>query len=463
MSDVRAKRWALVTGAKGQPSRMGAVVEALTAAGLRLAGFLQERHGAGGEGRHTLLRLGGQGTPKRHALARESATADQGELAFCSYAFSADAFALARQWVEEDLPRAEVVVIDGVSKLEAGGGGHALALAHALASDRLVVLRVREDQLFAVVERFALDDAVASLNDESPGALGAFVEAVVAQARQGQVRAGDLDWASHWRGRVLAHRSGVPGSEDAWAGRAGRFAKVAGELSAEPLFSLLGPLLRPDDVVADLGAGVGRHVVELARRTAQVVAVEPSPAMRALLAQRVAAEGLANVTVVAQGWPTPLPVAVDVAFSSHVLYAVEDAAAFLGAMSRAARRLCLVLLGVRPPSSALEGLWRAVRGSPPRPRLPGALEALNLLWQLGAPAELQLVPGSERALVFGDDPEDLVELCHRLHLPPDEEGRRAVRDGLARVAARTPDGRWGVGVTGPNALLVWRPSPQAPR
>jgi SAM-dependent methyltransferase len=131
----------------------------------------------------------------------------------------------------------------------------------------------------------------------------------------------------------------VPG--DRWARRAGRFDRRSREAgAADPLDGAMAAHLRPEDVVIDVGAGAGRHVVALARALRRVVAVEPSAAMRAHLERRVAEEGLDNVEIAPDRWPSARAIAADVVLSVHVLYGVEDAPAFLLAMDAAARRFC---------------------------------------------------------------------------------------------------------------------------
>lgn len=242
---------------------------------------------------------------------------------------------------------------------------------------------------------------------------------------------------------------------DPWEKRAKRFARLADEGRQEWLFDVLGPLLRSGDRVLEIGAGTGRHVPELARRTQWVHAFEPSAAMRAELEAAVAAARLSNVQVSPEAWPPATGVVrADVAFSCHVLYGVEDAAAFLVAMTESARRLCALVLAPRPPMTALADLELAIRAEA-RPRAPGALEAFALLWQLGLPANLQLLPGSGRALRFRSDGDDLLELCHRLGLGDGPEDQARVRAALIQTAPEVEPGLYEVGTQGPHALITW--------
>ncbi|MGB9633644.1 MAG: class I SAM-dependent methyltransferase, partial [Chloroflexaceae bacterium] len=107
-----------------------------------------------------------------------------------------------------------------------------------------------------------------------------------------ELMAGGYDWLETWRRmydqeRAQGEAAMDPAfgcSADYWAHRAGRFAAAA-RRHPQPDSSMewLFPRLRPDDTVLDIGAGTGRYLPHLARRVAHVVAVEPSPAMRAEL------------------------------------------------------------------------------------------------------------------------------------------------------------------------------------
>jgi FkbM family methyltransferase len=74
--------------------------------------------------------------------------------------------------------------------------------------------------------------------------------------------------------------------------------------------------LRPDSVVADIGAGTGYFTVRVARAVPRgtVYAVDIEPAMLAHVAKRASGEGLKNVvTVLATAVTTNVPKPVDVA------------------------------------------------------------------------------------------------------------------------------------------------------
>ncbi len=186
-----APAWALLVGAKGgsRTARLREVIAALGARSVKVGGVVQEpiegtdlRDGyaareVAGTGRATLARRATPGAPD-----------DLSAQVICSFAFDPDALATVRAWVERDARVADVVALDEVSKLEVARAGHHDAVVSALRGPALPLLSVRADQLFAVMERFGLDEPVASLDaadgDEAMAAfVGQLVSAVRARAR----------------------------------------------------------------------------------------------------------------------------------------------------------------------------------------------------------------------------------------------------------------------------------------
>jgi nucleoside-triphosphatase THEP1 len=175
--------WALVVAARGgQRSRAAReVADALLASGLRVGGFVQRTDEVGAGAKVlTVVRLrDGLERPLARPAAQVSADG-----AACSLAFDPAGFAEARAWVDEDVGAAQVLVLDGLGKLELSGEGHRAALDRALGSGAPVVLAVRDDQLVYAVEALGLGDPLASYTDgEGAAAREAFVAAVVTAAR----------------------------------------------------------------------------------------------------------------------------------------------------------------------------------------------------------------------------------------------------------------------------------------
>lgn len=192
--------------------------------------------------------------------------------------------------------------------------------------------------------------------------------------------------ASKWSALVEAHDAQAARLRqfqapfDAWSALVGMF--VPGEVS--PDVQAVLDLAQAGETWLDIGAGGGRISIPLAERVGEVIAVDGSAAMVARLRGEAARRGITNVRALpAAPWPLrSVPLEVDVAFSSHVLYEVMRPVQFLEAMERSARRLCAVLLadeaGGRPPEAA----WLAVHGER-YARLPALGELLELLGARG--------------------------------------------------------------------------------
>lgn len=183
------RRWALIAGAKGAGKSGTAtqIVELLEARGLTVGGVIQEATHEGDE--RVLYRARRLGEPPLAIPLARRGSAPEGArpeavCSFCSFVFDSDAFVEAGRWVREAAARSDVVVIDEVSKLEVSRGGHHDAIEAALGERALVVLVVRADQLFAVVERFGLDDAVATLEIGDDADVEGFAAVVAAAAHE---------------------------------------------------------------------------------------------------------------------------------------------------------------------------------------------------------------------------------------------------------------------------------------
>jgi len=257
--------------------------------------------------------------------------------------------------------------------------------------------------------------------------------------------------------RNQAESATLPGfvaQSDCWSGQAARFA-VAAQRSPQMdgFMSFLLPKLRPGDRLIDIGAGTGRYEPLLAAAVAELLAVEPSPAMRAQLGQRLADEHLTNVRVVADVWPTAEAAACDVAIAAHVLYGVREIEPFLRGMDSAASRACFLLLAFRHPSSFVSPFWERLYGVPRLP-LPGALECLSALYQLGISAQLDLVPITSQ-LSFANQQDALDDLRWRLRAPAQPQYDRQIAAAIAELLMPTDDGRLAPRDMPDQAAVIW--------
>ena len=204
-----------------------------------------------------------------------------------------------------------------------------------------------------------------------------------------------------YRAAVVANRAQVerlrdlvpPAGGDFWVDRAARFRP--GALDAEEMPALEAIAL-PDDVWMDIGAGGGRFALPVARLVAQVIAVEPSAAMRAVLAEAFASEARTNYEVLDLRWPpspseaSQVPV-VDVSLIANVLYDAADVDAFLAAAEAHTRRRCVVITSDRAPSTPDADIWQALYGEALCP-LPALTDFVAVLGALGRRYDITTFP-----------------------------------------------------------------------
>jgi SAM-dependent methyltransferase len=208
-----------------------------------------------------------------------------------------------------------------------------------------------------------------------------------------------------WAARVRANRDQVDqfreaSPSDFYAPVAGMF-RADPRRSDDPTLEVLRSLVRPEDVVLDIGAGGGRYTLPLALATREVIALDPSEGMLNVLRSGREEHHIDNVRVVADRWPATLE-PVDVALISHLGYDVEDIGPFLDAMESVARRMCIAVLLDRPPPTEADRFWPLVHGVE-RAALPALPEFLTLLLARGCLFELRLV---ERAQQTYSEPEE---------------------------------------------------------
>jgi len=259
--------------------------------------------------------------------------------------------------------------------------------------------------------------------------------------------AGGYDWLDVWQRMYDAERTQAEAvteaafsqQADCWAPRAQQYTTVV-QRTPQPdgLMQRLLPHLRPEDTVLDVGAGTGRYVPILARTVARVIAVEPSPAMRAQLEQHIVAEGLDNVEVIAATWPPATLPRADIVLSAHVVYSVREIGPFLQAMDAAAGRACYLFLMARHMNELFSPFWERFHGQV-RFLLPTALETLNVLHQLGLPANMELLPRNQQ-LTFLDADEALDDIRRRLRLAPNPERDAAIRAAIKELLVQHADG-----------------------
>lgn len=269
-----------------------------------------------------------------------------------------------------------------------------------------------------------------------------------------------IDFIERWRRIVEARRQQTDAAygrlgrstSDYWARRADRFAAFSREAGPDPFLDKVLACVDGRSTVLDVGAGVGRHAVPLARLVRQVIAVEPSPAMASHLRQWAQEDELANIEVIEGTWPEVDVPTCDVVVCSHVLYPVLDIELFVRKLHDSARRCCFLQL--HEGQMALESLklWERFHGEP-RARQPTSRDALPVLWQMGLRPSLEM---SAIAQSWSWDSMDEAARNFREHLaiPVDEATEARLRQMLA-AALEEREGCLYLPKTTYRSAIVW--------
>ena len=183
-------------------------------------------------------------------------------------------------------------------------------------------------------------------------------------------RAAAAELTQTWAGQVASNREQAERvREEADGGD--HYRPLASAFRADPrrsgdsVLEALLSIATAEDTWVDVGAGAGRFALPLALHVNKVIAIEPSPAMRAELANLQIEHGITNIDLRDERWPSDDPAIsdmADVALISHVGYDIEQMGAFLDTMERAATRECVTLQYDRSPGSMFWQVWPAIHG-----------------------------------------------------------------------------------------------------
>jgi SAM-dependent methyltransferase len=213
-----------------------------------------------------------------------------------------------------------------------------------------------------------------------------------------------------WAARVRANRDQVDRVREVPDG-ADFYARVTSIFRSDPhrtddaVLDILLKLARLDDTWLDIGAGAGRYALPLALEVREVIAVDPSTGMLAVLRELMDEYRIANIRIVEGRWPPEASPRTqlgegsiaDVALIAHVGYDIENIGPFLDAMEHAVRRLCVAVLMEHSPATLAEPFWPIVHGEP-RARLPALPDFVTLLRARGREPEVTIAQREPRTL-----------------------------------------------------------------
>ena len=241
---------------------------------------------------------------------------------------------------------------------------------------------------------------------------------------------------------------------DSWTTSAQNF-RADPRRSDDALVNHLRQVIKPGQVVLDVGAGGGRLALPLALDAEKVIAVEPSPSMCRVLRETAAEFDVENVDVVESDWLDADVAHTNVAICAHVLYVIQDIEAFVRKLEKQAS-LVLVVMYQGPPQSQIYPLWEPVHGVPRLP-LPSLPEFLEVLDQLGIVPDVEVVH-TDRNRGFDSLEVAKEQLARRLYVMPDSSEMKRLEELLPQVLEER-DGGYSIKGAVPlePRVVSWRP------
>ena len=269
------------------------------------------------------------------------------------------------------------------------------------------------------------------------------------------------DWVLLWRQIVERQRSVEPLADGPWSEAADPWREKAAAFATrsnrkwsrpDPLRDLLTARVGPEETVLDVGAGAGDWSLHFAPRVRRVTSLEPSPAMRRTLGERLEAAGVENVDVVAGFWPRTSVEPHDTVLCMHAAYGAADFAEFVGRLDATARRGVYLLLKAPLPNGVMAEAATRVWGQPHDS--PNFVVAHNALLQLGYLPNALVDPTPWGAWRGASLDAALADVKRRLAIVDDASHDAFLSDLLARRLTRVGEEYvWPASVC--SALVWW--------
>jgi SAM-dependent methyltransferase len=261
-------------------------------------------------------------------------------------------------------------------------------------------------------------------------------------------------WVALWRELasidIQASDEGAAQMVERWRGVA-RKLDGGGKQDPDPLLGHILGRLTPETTVLDVGAGIGRWTLPMARRVRRVTAVEPLQGMRQVLVERAAAQGITNLDVLDVPWLSAQVTPHDVVVAAHATYTTTDLLGFVRKMEASALRSCYLALRVPAHDGIIgelsERIHRRWHDSP------NFIVGYNLLLSAGFHPNVLMEPSAIRH--WTDPALDAAVTRAKRHLHLDDDRHDGmIRDVLARRLFFA-DGlfRWPDGMR--SALIWW--------
>ena len=159
----------------------------------------------------------------------------------------------------------------------------------------------------------------------------------------------------------------------------------------EGLLRAFMDVVRPSDIVLDVGGGGGRFSLALALHCREVIDIDPSAGMHVVFDSVAKEAGITNARYVEEDWLTAQGIEGDVSIVSHVTYFVQDIETFIRKLETATRRLVVIDVTATPNPNRGADVFKAMWGQE-QALVPGYRELLPVLWQMGILPEVKVLP-----------------------------------------------------------------------
>ncbi len=168
--------------------------------------------------------------------------------------------------------------------------------------------------------------------------------------------------------------------------------------------------VQPDDVIVDVGGGGGRTGLPLARRCREVINVDPSSSMLAGFAANARQADITNIRSIHGDWLEVDAPRGTLALVNHVMYLTREIVPFIKKVEAAASRRVLVTVGSPPPPSRNRLVFQVCYDESSE-MVPGHIELVNVLWELGIEPDIMMLPVVKGGIEPAASREDAVKLA----------------------------------------------------
>ena len=183
----------------------------------------------------------------------------------------------------------------------------------------------------------------------------------------------------------------APANGDRWDQAVGRFRDDPRRKPDRNLAAVM-EYVEPADTVVDVGGGAGRMALPMALKCRDVVNIDPSAAMCAEFEAIARDAGIANARAVRSPWMEAEGIEGDVVLAFNVAYFVAGIVPFVEKLAKAARRRVIVNGWSVPPPNQDAALFEVALGEP-LALLPGPMELLPVLWEMGILPDVRVLEG----------------------------------------------------------------------